>query len=89
MDYVYDIDDNKVFGVYSNMDNIDYIIVLNNIYSYSLLEVMKMVDEEIEKYITAPIGSDEHYFYRRIGYIECIKRIFRSKGIKAEFYDKV
>ena len=89
MNYVYNIDDDKVFGVYSNMDNIDYIIALDNPITYNLLEVMKIVDKEIEKYVTLSEGDDEYEYYYQVGYIECVRRALRDRGIKAEFYDKV
>lgn len=77
MNYVTQINEH-LFLVYSDMACIDFYVY---VWAEALTaEAMKIVEAEIDKWISEDIG---------VGFIECVKNALEKKGIIADYYGKV
>ena len=78
---VYEIPKKSVFGCYSQMTGIDFLVMVEE---GDFEKAKEIAQTELEKWST---GEPEDY--ENLGYLECIQEAYEKEGIDAHFYDEV
>lgn len=78
---IYTIPNKSVFGCYSDMTGIDFLVMVE---AGDFEKAKEIAQAELEKW---SIGEPEEY--TNLGYIECVQNALEKANISATFYDEV
>ena len=81
--YVYPVTPDSMFGVYSDMLDIDYMVEVDN--SKYLEEAKEITDKALQKWAEAEDDSEEWYK----GFVEIVKDSLKEAEIAAKFYTRM